>query len=261
MMAKKFISRREFLERLGMFGGLGAVYYGMTKFGLLPLARANTGPPRLEHRSGEGQHIVILGAGVAGLCAAYLLRNTGFKVTIFESNPSVGGRCLTLRRGDIVQEEGTDRHGNPFEPRICDFDQGADFYFNAGVLRPQFDLSDLLDSEIWKSGLFNDMYLYWQTRSRFWEEENEIYGGISWTKHIISQMWYPTYGFHSRKGVLTGAYNYGKAAKIFGLMSHGERMGKALEGGEKLHPGLFERNVQKGLSILAVTRIAHLAGI
>ena len=59
----------------------------------------------------------------------------------------------------------------------------------------------------------------WQSRSRFWEEEDEIYGGISWTRHIITQIWYPSYGFQAVKGVLTGAYTYGKAAGIFGAMS------------------------------------------
>lgn len=131
-MTAEAISRREFLERLGVLGGLGALYYGMTGLGLLSTAQADAGRPELEYRTGEGQHIVILGAGVAGLCAAYLLRNTGFKVTIVEPNAHVGGRCLTLRKGDIVAEEGTDHQGNPFEPLICDFDAGPDFYFNAG---------------------------------------------------------------------------------------------------------------------------------
>ncbi len=80
---KKNISRREFLERMGVLGGLGAAYCGMARYGLLPFAHAHTGPPRPDHSSGEGQHIVILGAGVAGLCAAYLMGDTQFKITIF----------------------------------------------------------------------------------------------------------------------------------------------------------------------------------
>jgi monoamine oxidase len=477
-MSEKNITRRQFLERMGVLGGLGAGYYAMVQCGLLPLARAYAGPPQLDHRNGEGQHIVILGAGLAGLCAAYLLKDTQFKVTMIEPNPYVGGRCLSLRRGDRVREEGTDRRGESFDPLVCDFDEGADFYFNAGpgripqsheavlhycrklrvklqpyifacrsnllqndnfnqgrpiplrwikhdlrghiaellaqcarsnqidqlvlpekresfiemlqyfgdlsgsdpspvyrgssragyqqkpgagsnagVLRPKFDLNDLLDSEFWKSGLFNDMYLYWQSslmqpeggmdriphafrnklgantslqfnvkatgisrtadrifishsgsqepiaadyciatmappllskildssfsqrfkaslsnitmvpafkfgwqaRSRFWEEENEIYGGISWTKHLITQIWYPSYGFQAAKGVLTGAYAYGKSAGIFGAMSQAERSVKALEGGEKLHPGMFKRNVEKGISI-AWQNMPHQTG-
>ena len=477
-MQEKNFSRREFLERMGVLGGLGAVYYGMSKYGLLPLASAHTGACQPDRRIGKGQHIVILGAGIAGLCAAYLLRSTQFKITIIDPNPYVGGRCLTLRRGDKVLEEGVDRHGNPFGPLSCDFDEGPDFYFNAGpgripqshaailhyckqlkiklqpyiftchsnllqndnfnqgrptplrwvkhdlrghiaellaraarlghiekfivphqlesfiemlqyfgdlkgsdqsfvyggsrrtgylrkpgaglstgMPRPTLDLNDLLDSKFWKSGLFNDMYLYWQTslmqpvggmdliprafrnnlgpntnlqlnaqatgisrkadqilitrsrsktpiaadfciatmappllskildlsfsqrfktalanitmvpafklgwqsRNRFWEEENGIYGGISWTTHIINQVWYPSYGFHAPSGVLTGAYTFGKDAAALGTMSHRERCVTALEGGEKLHPGLFKRNVEKGISI-AWQNVPHQAG-
>ena len=86
--------------------------------------------------------------------------DTQFKITIIEPNAYVGGRCFTLKRGDRVREDGLDRHSNPFGPSVCDFDEGPGFYFNAGVPRPKFDLNDLLDSEFWKSGLFNDMYLY-----------------------------------------------------------------------------------------------------
>jgi monoamine oxidase len=50
----------------------------MAKFGLLPLAHTYEGPPRIDRRAGQGQHVVILGAGIGGLCAAYLLRNTKF---------------------------------------------------------------------------------------------------------------------------------------------------------------------------------------
>jgi monoamine oxidase len=92
-MKRKVLSRRQFLEPMGILGGLGAAYYGMANFGLLPLLQAYTGPPRIDQHSGEGQHIVILGAGIGGLCAAYLLRNSNFKITIIEPNPDVGGRC------------------------------------------------------------------------------------------------------------------------------------------------------------------------
>jgi monoamine oxidase len=89
----------------------------------------------------------------------------------------------------------------------------------------------------------------WQARRRFWEEENEIYGGISCTKHIISQLWYPSHGLLTPKGVLIGAYTFGPDAAILGAMSHQERSAAALRGGEKLHPDTFRRNVDKGLSI------------
>lgn len=77
----------------------------------------------------------------------------------------------------------------------------------------------------------------WQARSRFWEAEDRIYGGISWTRDPITQLWYPSSGFHRPTGVLTGAYNWGRAALQMQAMSRPERLRAALAGGEKLHPG------------------------
>ena len=54
----------------------------------------------------------------------------------------------------------------------------------------------------------------WQANRRFWEEDQRdeqgniiygrrIYGGISYTEHPITQMWYPSEGYFSKKGTLT----------------------------------------------------------
>ena len=90
----------------------------------------------------------------------------------------------------------------------------------------------------------------WQGRSRFWETEDRIYGGISWTKDIISQIWYPSYGFNGETGVLTGAYNNLQQAVEFGALTRAERLEAALAGGEKLHPGFRDKVfVENGVSI------------
>jgi monoamine oxidase len=93
-MTTKAISRREFLEHLGILGGLGALYCGMTDFGSL---------------EGPDQSLIYRGTSRGG----------------YRQNPGAG--------------------------------------LNAGILRPQFELKELLGSEFWGIGLFNDMYLYWQT--------------------------------------------------------------------------------------------------
>ena len=46
-----------------------------------------------------------------------------------------------------------------------------------------------------------------------------IYGGISWTDHPITQIWYPSNAYHDSKGVLTGAYNFAENAARFGRMT------------------------------------------
>ena len=69
-----------------------------------------------------------------------------------------------------------------------------------------------------------------------------IFGGISWTSHPITQIWYPSTGYHDQKGVLTGAYNFGQVAFDWGEMVPEKRIDIAREGakqfGEKFGDGL-----------------------
>jgi monoamine oxidase len=115
----------------------------------------------------------------------------------------------------------------------------------------------------------------WQAKRRFWEELRanpgavppdrkngpQIFGGISWTNHPITQMWYPSEGFFSKgPAILTGAYNYGAVAEAFGDLPLEERLKRAHEGGQLLHPE-FEREVplKTGLSI-AWQRVRFIEG-
>ena len=68
----------------------------------------------------------ILGAGVAGLSAAYELGRAGYDCTVLEARDRVGGRSWTIRRGTRL--ELTDG-----SHQICEFDQ--DLYWNAGAAR------------------------------------------------------------------------------------------------------------------------------
>jgi monoamine oxidase len=83
---------------------------------------------------------------------------------------------------------------------------------------------------------------------RFWETKEQIYGGISWTTDVITQIWYPSSGFLAPKGVLTGAYVYGPAAVGFNARALAERLEIAREQGERLHPG-YAGLVADGLAI------------
>ena len=55
--------------------------------------------PRLAplQRTGPSQNIIVLGGGLAGLCAAYELQNLGHRATVLEAQTRPGGRVRTLR--------------------------------------------------------------------------------------------------------------------------------------------------------------------
>lgn len=439
------LTRRELLNLVGRAGGVGAAYVVMQGLGLVPDDAAHASPPGLKFGSGAGVRVVILGAGLAGLTAAYVLGRAGYDCRVLESRRRAGGRCWTLRGGDRVEERGR-------ADQICDFDDGL--YFNPGPARIPSNHSALLgycrdfgiELEVFvnanRSALFQDdrafagepitsrqlhgdtaghiaellvkatdsgaldeavgeldrqrlLYFFkhfgdldenfryrgspragfdempgagltpgvgrvplpfaalvdsrfwywhmgfeqrfaqqatmlqpvggmdriaaafesrlakkitfgarvseirkrdngvrivyddaagtgqaaeeadycictiplpvlrsidsdfarghraaimaapytnacklaWQSRRRFWEDELGIYGGISWTQREITQVWYPSSGFHGKKGILVGAYNFDPHASAFGARSTAERARLSKEGISLFHPG------------------------
>ena len=95
----------------------------------------------------------------------------------------------------------------------------------------------------------------WQAE-RFWETEDNIYGGISWESGGLEQMWYPSEGFLSAKGILTGVYVRGANAVAFNAKTVQERLQAARELAERLHPGQSGKP-EHGVAI-AWDRMEHL---
>jgi monoamine oxidase len=117
-------TRREFLRQVSAAGGYRATYLTMQAMGLL--GSANAAPLALEPGSARGTKVIILGAGVAGLSAAYELGKAGYSCTVLEARDRVGGRNWTIRRGTKLDMTDGSR-------QICDFDPGM--YWNAGPAR------------------------------------------------------------------------------------------------------------------------------
>ncbi|WP_022734071.1 FAD-dependent oxidoreductase [Thalassospira lucentensis] len=88
----------------------------------------------------------------------------------------------------------------------------------------------------------------WQGTERFWETEDEIYGGISWTTDDIGQIWYPSEDFTAHTGILTGAYNRGGKAAEYAQQNNQKRLETARKGLALLHPGDADK-VDHGMSI------------
>jgi monoamine oxidase len=88
-----------------------------------------------------------------------------------------------------------------------------------------------------------------QFKRRFWEEDEQIYGGMSYTNLPISTIGYPSTDYFSRgKGVLLGAYGFGPSAYRFTSMSPAERVAKAVEYGAQIHPQ-YKAEFETGVSV------------
>jgi monoamine oxidase len=77
-----------------------------------------------------------------------------------------------------------------------------------------------------------------QCARRFWEDDESVYGGITWTNLPIWQIWYPSTGYHSRKGVLLGTYSFGNDAVSLGALPLAERHQRVQEYVAHIHPQL-----------------------
>ncbi|MCW6512727.1 flavin monoamine oxidase family protein [Lichenifustis flavocetrariae] len=77
-----------------------------------------------------------------------------------------------------------------------------------------------------------------QFRRRFWEEDEAIYGGISYTDLPIGQIAYPNAGMNGGgPGVLLGAYTFeGANGYEFASMAPAERVARVLDIGAAIHP-------------------------
>ena len=450
------ISKREFLQTLGAAAGVGAVWRGMEALGLARPGIASAAAPELPPGSGAGKSVAIIGAGIAGMAAAWELARAGWRCTILEATGRAGGRNLTVRAGDTLEETGSRQRvgfspephlyanlgpariphhhrailayckafgvelevftndnraalyhdperfgGRPVTARraVADIrgyiaemlakavnaaalDSGltadekkrvvemlADYgdlddgryrksarggyrgRVNAGLRRgvpeERLDLAELLRSKFWRHGLgtaeslnqnptllqpvggmdaivsafearvgplirfgrvverigrtgrgvrivhreagsgaraaldadfaictipapvlkdiANDfapetraaiasaafgraVKIAFQTRRRFWEDDLAIYGGISWTRQDIAQIWYPPYGYHRDRGVILGAYIWGEKPTLrFQAMRPEARLQAAIAEGGRVHPGYAEE-IEAGAS-------------
>jgi len=118
------MTRRRLLSMIGQTAGSAAMYQAMNSLGFAGESTF-TGPIELSGAP-KGASVLVLGAGLAGMVAAYELRKAGYRVQVLEYNDRAGGRNWTLRGGDRYTELGG-------AAQECKFDPGL--YINPGPWR------------------------------------------------------------------------------------------------------------------------------
>lgn len=76
-----------------------------------------------------------------------------------------------------------------------------------------------------------------QFKRRFWEEDDDIYGGSSKTDDLIGQVYYPFDGYGEKgRGTMIGYYHFGDAKAVLDDQTPAERERIAIEQGARIHP-------------------------
>ncbi len=117
-------TRRQLLSMIGKVAGATAMYQSMTSLGFAAES-GYQGQLKLQGAR-NGTSVIVLGAGLGGLTAAYELRRAGYKVKVLEYQDRGGGRSWTIRGGDRYEELG----GHEIR---CDFQGNG--YLNPGPWR------------------------------------------------------------------------------------------------------------------------------
>jgi monoamine oxidase len=76
----------------------------------------------------------------------------------------------------------------------------------------------------------------WESR-RFWEQECNIYGGISFLRQTVDTVWYPSASLFSETGVILGGYGIENDTKFGELPDAEAKLAASRHSIELLHPG------------------------
>jgi monoamine oxidase len=98
-----------------------------------------------------------------------------------------------------------------------------------------------------------------QYRRRFWETDERIFGGITWTNMDIGTIWYPSSGFLGERGLVVGVYNFGADAEGFAALPPAEREAHAVRQGMKVHGAVYRDELESSFSV-SWSRIRHSEG-
>lgn len=78
--------------------------------------------------------------------------------------------------------------------------------------------------------------ILFQCRRRFWEEDDNIFGGGTITDLPIRNVYYPDHGRETGRGIILASYTWSEDAQRWGSLSPGDRIAQALEDVAQIHP-------------------------
>lgn len=84
---------------------------------------------------------------------------------------------------------------------------------------------------------------------RWWEEDHQMFGGITNSTTDVANMWFPSTGYLGRRGVVIGYYNTGARADRYGVLRPGARTAKALAEGSEIFGPVYGKDVHSAFSV------------
>ncbi|HEY2980172.1 MAG TPA: flavin monoamine oxidase family protein [Anaerolineales bacterium] len=82
--------------------------------------------------------------------------------------------------------------------------------------------------------------IFFQTRRRFWETDEGIFGGGTVTDLPIRNLYYTDYGKETGRGILLASYTWSEDAQRWGSLPPHERILQALENVAAIHPQIVD---------------------
>ena len=98
------------------------------------------------------------------------------------------------------------------------------------------DFSPAVAGAIRRASYDSAYKIAWQSR-RFWEQDDNIYGGLSFLQQTVNVVWYPSYNLFSQRGAIVSGYSVENGTPFGALPTMQAKLDASRMAIEKLHPG------------------------
>jgi monoamine oxidase len=85
-------------------------------------------------------------------------------------------------------------------------------------------------------------------KSRWWEKDFKIFGGITETDMDLDHIWYPSYGHLGDRGLIIGYYNTGAHSDVYSALTPAERLERAVAQGVMIHGDKYRTELAASFS-------------